>query len=193
MKRIAIILGHPSVDSFCGALASAYAEGADSSGAAVRRIELAKLKFDPILHRGYKADQPGEPDLTRARETLAWSEHQTWIWPLWYGSAPALVKGFVERALIPGFAVEPLDRPPYFRPLLRGRSGRLIVTMQMPRLYYRLAAGSRATRTFRKQILEFVGISPVHEMLCCGVEDSTKAQREGWLQAAGALGAQDAR
>lgn len=193
MKRIAVILGHPTPDSFCGALAASYARGARAEGAAVRRIDLAKLGFDPILHAGFRGDQKDEPDLAAARETLAWADHHAWIWPLWYGFAPALVKGFVERCFIPGFAVEPLHHPPYYRPLLNGRTGRVIVTMQMPWIAYRLMMGSRATRIFRKQILEFVGINPVRETLFCGVEASSGATRKSWLEKAHALGARDAR
>ena len=95
--------------------------------------------------------------------------------------------------MVPGFAVEPLHRPPYYRPLLTGRTGRLIVTMQMPLIAYRLLTGSRATRIFRKQILEFVGLRPVRETLLCRVEDSTDATRASWLKQVRALGVSDAR
>lgn len=193
MKRIAVILGHPNPNSFCGALASAYAEGARKAGCAVRRIDISSLNFDPILHGGFKGDQLEEQDVLEARETLSWADHHVWIWPVWYGFAPALVKGFVERVMVPGFAVEPLHHPPYYRPLLTGRTGRVIVTMQMPLVAYRLLAGSRATRIFRKQILEFIGLKPVKETLYCRVEDSSDAKRAAWLKQARALGISDAR
>ena len=69
-----------------------------SAGYAVRRIDLARLDFDPILHGGFRRDQMEEPDLVQARKTLAWADHQVWIWPVWYGSAPALAKCQARRA-----------------------------------------------------------------------------------------------
>src|SRR5256885_10376260 len=59
---ILIILGHPSASSLCAGLADAYAQGARDSGAEVRLLRLGELDFDPLLHAGYRQDQPLEPD-----------------------------------------------------------------------------------------------------------------------------------
>jgi outer membrane protein TolC len=69
-KRILVILGHPRTASFCGALADAYAEGAKAGGHEVRVISLGSLSFDPILHNGYAAVQPLEPDLVAAQAAI---------------------------------------------------------------------------------------------------------------------------
>ena len=61
-KRILIILGHPRTDSLCGALARAYAEGAEAAGHEVRVVSLGALSSDPILHNGYAAVQPLKPE-----------------------------------------------------------------------------------------------------------------------------------
>lgn len=45
-KRILVILGHPNKESFNGALAQAYIQGASQAGAEVRRLDLGDLEFD---------------------------------------------------------------------------------------------------------------------------------------------------
>jgi NAD(P)H dehydrogenase (quinone) len=102
--RILIILGHPRADSFCGALAEAYAEAARAGGSEVRVISLGSLSFDPILHNGYAAVQPLEPDLFAAQAAISWAEHLVFVYPLWWGAMPALLKGFIDRVFLPGFA-----------------------------------------------------------------------------------------
>ena len=57
-KRVLIILGHPSTDSFCGAIANNYFEAATHAGREVRIVQLGALNFDPVLHEGYNCGQP---------------------------------------------------------------------------------------------------------------------------------------
>lgn len=189
MTRILVILGHPKQDSFCAALADAYGEGAEAGGHEVRRIDVGALSIDPVLRTGFARHDPEEKDLLAAREVIRWAEHIVFVWPLWLGDMPAILKGFLERALVSGFAMEKLDRPPFYRSLLEGRSARVIVTMHMPALMYRILAGSRATRILRKQILAFVGIKPVRETIFGLVPGSSAEKRARWLSQVRALGA----
>jgi putative NADPH-quinone reductase len=84
-KRILILLGHPSGDSFCAALAEAYAESARAQGHAVRELRLGQLDFDPSLHEGYRQVQPLEADLLAAQEAICGPN--TWCSPTRSGGA----------------------------------------------------------------------------------------------------------
>jgi putative NADPH-quinone reductase len=46
-KKVLIILGHPMRNSFCGALAEAYIEGAKSAGTDIKQLWVGESKFDP--------------------------------------------------------------------------------------------------------------------------------------------------
>ena len=70
-KKILIILGNPHKDSFCGALAKSYRDGATDVGAEVREIVVGDLQFDPVLHHGYRGIQDLEPDLVGNNAGLA--------------------------------------------------------------------------------------------------------------------------
>ena len=47
-KKILIVLAHPQIKSYCGALAQAYADGARDAGAEVRQTNLAEIAFNPV-------------------------------------------------------------------------------------------------------------------------------------------------
>ncbi len=63
MAKILIIYGHPDKESFCYALAEAYKKGALATGAELKEIKIADLRFDPNLHFGYRKRTELEPDL----------------------------------------------------------------------------------------------------------------------------------
>ncbi len=92
-KRILVILGHPNRDSFCGAIVHSYMEGAKAAGNEVQLIAVGDLSFDPILHKGYSSIQELEPDLTAGQTAITWAQHIVFVYPLWWGGMPALLKG----------------------------------------------------------------------------------------------------
>ncbi len=65
-RKILLILGHTFDQGFCGRIFEAYAKGVEAAGHEIRKIKLGDLKFDPILHKGYREIQELEPDLKKA-------------------------------------------------------------------------------------------------------------------------------
>lgn len=190
MPRITIIHAHPDQASFGRALSEAYAQAARTAGHEVRDIRLADLAFDPILHHGYREIQPLEPDLIRAQEDIKWAEHLVFQYPTWWGSPPALLKGFLDRAFLPGWAFKYRDRGSFWDKLLAGRSARLIVTMDAPGFYDRLAYRASSRRAMSHAVLRFCGVKPVRVTTLSSVKASTPAKREAWLHRVRALGTQ---
>lgn len=100
MTNVAVILGHPDTQSLSSAIARAYAKGAQDSGAVVREIDLAQLKFDPVLWHGYNEIQPLEPDLAEAQQTIQWADVLVFAYPTWWG-APARAAQGIRRPGVP--------------------------------------------------------------------------------------------
>lgn len=188
MTKVAIVVGHARRDTFCEALGRAYQEGADAAGHETRLFVLSKMSFDPILHEGFSQAQPLEPDLQRAQDAIGWAEHMVVVFPLWYGTLPAILKGFIERVLQRGFAIEPVAGVRGYRPLLTGKSARVIMTMGMPALVYRWYFGGHALKMLRRNILGFVGMAPVRSTLIGGVETVSQDRRRRWIADIAALG-----
>lgn len=188
-KHILVILGHPDTTSFCGAMASAYEAGATAAGHEVRRLDLGRLRFDPILHQGYAEQQPLEPDLVEAQTAISRADHLVFVYPVWWGGPPALLKGFFDRLLLPGFAFRFKAPPsPYWDRLLSKRTARLLVTMDTPPWYYRWVYRMPGHNQMKRTILGFCGVRPVSVAEFGPVKSSTPEQREGWLARASALG-----
>ena len=182
--HILVILGHPAADSLCAAMARAYAEGAQQQGAEVRCLNVDQLAFDPILRAGYRGNQPLEPDLQAARADITWANHLVWVYPIWWGAMPALLKGFIDRTFLPGYAFKYRKGSSLWDKLLAGRSAELLVTMDSPPWYYRWVQGMPGHRQMQRTILEFSGIRPVRVHSFGPVRSASAARRAHWLQQA---------
>jgi putative NADPH-quinone reductase len=188
-KRILIIQGHPSPDSLSAALAQAWAEGAQSQGHSVRWLRLGGLQFDPILHGSDPHQQTLEPDLLQAQQDLLWAEHTVWVFPVWWGGVPALLKGFLDRTFTSGFAFRFESGSPMPVPLLKGRTAELLVPLDTPAWYYRWVQRMPALHQMRITTLAFCGIRTVRTELLGPVIYSDAATRGRWLQRARSRGA----
>jgi putative NADPH-quinone reductase len=189
-KRIAIIQGHPDpAGGHLGhALADAYARGAEAAGHAVRRIDVAALDF-PLLRTQAAFDrEPAPAAIDEAQEILAWADHWVLFFPLWLGTLPAVLKGFLEQTLRPGFAFAAADQG-MGGALLKGKSARIVVTMGMPALLYRLYFRAHGIRVLERNILRFSGIRPVRSTLFGLVEARSDQARQRWLDRMARLGA----
>ena len=116
----------------------------------------------PHSSRGLLRDvQALEPDLQRAQSDILWAQHLVIVYPVWWGSVPALLKGFLDRVFHPGFAYRYHENDPFFDKLLTGRSGHLIATSDAPSVWVRLAYRSCDANMMKRAVLQFCGISPV--------------------------------
>ena len=186
-KRILVILGHPSSDSFCAALADAYGEAARGAGHEVRALRLGQLDFDPILHQGYRQVQPLEADLLAAQQAISWAEHLVFAFPVWWGGVPALLKGFIDRTVLPGYAFQYRPGKAFPAQLLSGRTAQLLVTMDTPPWYFRWVYRMPGIHQLRRTTLEFCGIRPVKVASFGPILNSTDKQRAHWLAQARVL------
>jgi NAD(P)H dehydrogenase (quinone) len=167
-KKVLVFLGQEDKETFCGRLADVYQKGAQEAGHEVRRVNIGDLQFDPLLHHGYKTIQELEPDLKKLQDDFRWAEHIIILYPTWWSGMPAILKGLFDRFWLPGFAF-------HFHPhlgwdkLLKGRSGRVIITMDSWPMASRLLFGD-STNEIGRAILGFAGIHPV------------RIEKIGWLK-----------
>lgn len=184
LKRILVINAHPDrlKHHLCTSFAETYIEGASAAGHETRRIDLAGFSF-PLLHSQEEFECGKVPEeLQAAVDDICWAEHLVFIFPLWLGTMPALLKAFLEQVMRPGVAFEYAKRGGVAKTLLKGRSAHLIVTMGMPTIVYRLWFFNHGIAALRRGILNFVGIRPVRESYYGMLEQAGDATRKKWIE-----------
>ena len=179
--NITIIQGHPDGGGkhLCHALADAYCKGARNGRHSIRVVDIGKTPFPLLRTKDEFEHGTVPPELDDARAAIAWADHLVLIYPLWLGEMPAIVKGFLEQVMRPGFAFEVSGKG--WSPKLRGKTARVVVTMGMPAVVYRWFFGAHGLRSLRRNILSFVGIKPVRSTLLGLVESVSAKRRARWL------------
>ncbi|MEO3402901.1 NAD(P)H-dependent oxidoreductase [Mucilaginibacter sp. CAU 1740] len=161
MMKIYILLAHPNKNSFNGQIANQYERAAISNGHEVRRQDLGEMRFDPILWKGYAQVQELEPDLRQAWGNITWCDKWVIIYPVWWGSVPALLKGFIDRTLLPGAAFKYHTKDPFWDKQLSRKTAHVITTSDAPAIWLWWQYGNSDIKAIKKATLEFCGIKPV--------------------------------
>ena len=188
MSRILLIVGHPETDSFCTELAKSYLKGAEASGHTCIWLHLGELKFNPLLVHGYNKLTELEPDLQLAQEEILKADHLVFVYPTWWGTLPALLKGFIDRVFLSGVTYRYHENSLQWDKLLKGKTARLITTMDAPAFYYKLFYLSPGQRALRVATLNFCGVSPVRGTIFSTVKTSSPEKRAKWLAKTEKLG-----
>ncbi len=189
MKHILIINGHPDPDRsrFCYQLAGAYKKAAETAGHEVKEIFVADENFPLLKSKDDYYNNDVSPNIAESQKDIVWADHLLLVYPLWLGGMPALLKGFLEQVLRPGFAIsETSDKWP--QRLLTGKSARIVVTMGMPAFIYRWFFQAHSLKSLQRNILKFCGIHPVKTILFGMVESDNPKRRQKWLKKMQELG-----
>lgn len=188
--RVLVIDGHPDPDRarLCHALAQAYAEGAHEAGCQTRMITLAETQIAFVRSPAEFEQKPESEAILSARADLEWATHIVLVFPLWLGGAPAYLRAFLEQVARGSFFADVSGRGWTMK--LKGKSARLIVTMGMPAIMYRLMFGAHGVKGVARSILGFAGVDPVRLTLFGGAGGPNTAER--WLREVRTLGARAA-
>jgi putative NADPH-quinone reductase len=191
-KNILLILGHPSENSFCNALLEAYKNGAERAGAICHTIYISRLNFDVTLSDGYKTGEAMqlEEDLIASQQLIRWADHVVMAYPNWWGFMPAIAKGFIDRVFLPGFAFKNHSGKVFPEKLLKGKSIRLLITMDTPKWWFYLIYRASQYQILKDIVFGYVGFNPIRFSTFGFIRKSTDKQRINWLRKVEQLGRQ---
>lgn len=119
--RALVVVAHPRSDSFTRAVADAAVDGLRAGGHAVRQVDLYAERFRPAMspeeHRAYPTEEALVEDQPRAHaELVRWCDTLVFVYPTWWSGLPAVLKGWLERVLVPGVAFRFDERTGRVRP-----------------------------------------------------------------------------
>ncbi|MEM9708153.1 MAG: NAD(P)H-dependent oxidoreductase [Pseudomonadota bacterium] len=106
--RALLIYCHPRPESFTAAIRDLVAEKLDAAGAEVRILDLYRRGFDPVLTAAeletYENEAINTAPVAEDVAHLRWCDTLIFVYPTWWYGLPALLKGWLDRVLVPGVA-----------------------------------------------------------------------------------------
>jgi putative NADPH-quinone reductase len=113
--RALVIYCHPNPHSFTAAIRDVVMQRLSAAGVKTRLCDLYAQGFDPVLDAndlGVYADPARNQAATQRHcDDLAWCDTLIFIYPTWWYGLPAMIKGWLDRVLVPGLAFHLPDQP----------------------------------------------------------------------------------
>ncbi|MFB6500215.1 NAD(P)H-dependent oxidoreductase [Bacillus haynesii] len=180
--QTAVIYAHPNPNSFNGAILHQVIRALEDGKHSYDVIDLYKDRFDPVLlfdEKKRRSDMKRDPETAEYRRIVKNADHLIFIYPLWWGGMPAIMKGFIDRVFAAGEAYTYQGKLP--KGLLKARTATVYYTADAPSWYLRFWRRDADWVTVKDVMLKFCGIRRVRRLLFAGVKDSTEEKRTQWL------------
>ena len=162
MKHL-IIYAHPSDDSYNRSVLDTVVNTLKNQGHTVEVHDLYKQKFDPVLTAADLASyRQGNlaPEVASAQKAVAEADSLTFLFPVWWAAAPAILKGWLDRVFSFGFAYG-LQENGSIQQLLKGKKGAVVVTQGTPKaIYDQTGMAQSMGQVFDDGVFRFTGIEP---------------------------------
>ncbi len=156
MKTL-IIYAHPETDGHNAHVLSEVEKNLKNKNISYEVLDLYKMKYDSILHET-EHYTTGNREVSAENKTIQKkildSDHIIFIYPMWWGSMPAILKGFIDRVFVSHFAFKYVGGRPVG--LLKPRTATVFVTSGGKRFIYTIFRSPK--RVMQLAILRFCGI-----------------------------------
>ncbi len=177
-----IVLCNPEPQSLNAAAAASIAEEFRSSGHRARLLDLYRIEFSPVLTADELSRRFSFDEIVQEHANfVTTADSLVFVHPDWWGTMPALLKGWIDRVFRPGVAYE-YEGPEFVTktriPLMSGKSASVCITSDqlVP------PDGHPIEQIWKKHILAFCGIAePVCHILG-DVRNTKYHQRRRWIR-----------
>ncbi|MBO0475344.1 NAD(P)H dehydrogenase (quinone) [Enterococcus sp. DIV0840] len=179
--KILIIYAYPNTTGYTHAILNNIHQGTEQQNT-VKIIDLYKENFDPVLvfnEQKKRRNMQFDEETAIYREQILWADHLIFIFPIWWGGMPAILKGFIDKVFSKGFAYKYKGSLPVG--LLKEKSAWIITTEDAPKWYKKLFQQDYGT-ILKKQVLNMFGIKKVKHYSLSSMKNLNDTQRKNFLQ-----------
>lgn len=184
--RTLVVIAHPDPNSFNQAIKTHLVTALQAQDHQVRVRDLYALGFDPILSleelQRYDFQEGEIPaDVKAEQDEILWADHLIFIYPTWWWSMPAMMKGYFDRVFLPGFAFETGDHG--IEGLLAGKKAWIIQTTGSDQVYIEENGLGQMVKTpMEIGLFNFCGIEVVDHQILAAVPFVSEEEREAMLE-----------
>jgi len=200
--KVFYIYAHPEPKSFNGALKITALAALQEEGHEVELSDLYGMNFDPVLKasdfpkrknpkifnaflEGLNASKTGAfaPDIKEEMEKVKWADLLIFQFPIYFTAMPAIMKGWIDRVMVPGFAFNPPNNI-YATGLLKEKSALLVMTCGSSKQVYSEGGAhgdlNKLLKSTTHCIFEFMGMEvlPSHVIYDAGNMSKKKGAEE---------------
>lgn len=162
--NVLVIYAHPWNKSLNSQVFDRVVNSIEKNNHNVDIIDLNKDNFNPVLDQQglekYNSGEYTDPAVESYQKKILEAQHLVFVFPIWWVSMPAILKGFIDKVFLKNFAFNADGNFP--KPLIKHIKGATIfTTMSSPKIYYRFATRNNIKYTLTKGVLKFSGIKKV--------------------------------
>ncbi|MDR1585759.1 MAG: NAD(P)H-dependent oxidoreductase [Prevotellaceae bacterium] len=176
---VTIVFSHPWHGSFNKAILDTVTAKFDKNGTAYKVIDLAKDGFNPSFSEQdlalYKKGESTDPLVYKYQEIIRQSDEMIFIFPIWWSTMPANLKGFFDKTLLVNFSHNYQNT---WTPLLKIGKTTVVTTSESPTDHFKMAI----EECFIKQMLYAVGVNNATWLNCERTSSGGDEVRKAFLK-----------
>ena len=183
--RILIIYSNHHRDNFNSGLLERLISKINEAGDELMVRDLYQMNFDPVLRtRDFEMISAGNPpeDIRKEQELIKWADVLLFIYPIWWGGMPAIVKGYIDKVFSWGFAYKSNGNGPY--PLLTDKKAILMNSFGQTRAEYEMGMFAAMNRVNSEGVFGFSGIEVMHQLYFPSIHSISEETREVYFNEA---------
>jgi NAD(P)H dehydrogenase (quinone) len=147
--------------------------------------DLYQMNFDPVLRtKDFEMISAGNPpdDIRKEQELIKWADILLFIYPIWWGGMPAIVKGYIDRVFSWGFAYKSNGNGPV--PLLTDKKAILMNSFGQSRAEYEMGMFAAMNRVNSEGVFGFSGVQVLQQLYFPSIQSASLELQEEYIKEA---------
>ncbi|MFK8297089.1 NAD(P)H-dependent oxidoreductase [Capnocytophaga cynodegmi] len=181
-----IIYAHPYEKSFNYAILQETKKLLEIKGEAYRIIDLYAEKFNPVYTKEelalFSKGQALDPQVLHYQQYLKQAKRLIFIFPIWWGDVPAIVKGFFDKIFLKTLTYEETKLGTLKGKLTNIKKALIITTATAPTFYLKFFGGNAIQKIVINHTLKSVGVKKGKWLNCGATNKTTDEKRRKFLK-----------